>query len=95
MFFFFKQKTAYEITERDWSQTCALPILSAELDSDFSDVRWNDEPAAMPTVGHAPAAAPEVKLDAPDAPPRILTLEEEMERLLGDFDFETSDRKTK
>ena len=26
VFFFFKQKTAYEIVSRDWSQTCALPI---------------------------------------------------------------------
>ena len=26
MFFFFKQKTAYEIKECDWIQTCALPI---------------------------------------------------------------------
>src|SRR6056300_717681 len=26
MIFFFKQKTAYEISECDWSQTCALPI---------------------------------------------------------------------
>src|SRR5213596_4193552 len=25
-FFFFKQKTAYEIRPCDWSQTCALPI---------------------------------------------------------------------
>ncbi|WZP35516.1 hypothetical protein [Enterococcus phage vB_Efs26_KEN12] len=25
-FFFFKQKTAYEIVESDWSSTCALPI---------------------------------------------------------------------
>src|ERR1051326_7050744 len=25
-FFFFKQKTAYEIKECDWIQTCALPI---------------------------------------------------------------------
>src|SRR5210317_2070191 len=24
-FFFFKQKTAYEISECDWSSTCALP----------------------------------------------------------------------
>ena len=27
MFFFFKQKTAYEMLSGDWSQTCALPIL--------------------------------------------------------------------
>src|SRR3546814_9725374 len=26
MFFFFKQKTAYEMRISDWSQTCALPI---------------------------------------------------------------------
>src|SRR5210317_1402320 len=26
IFFFFKQKTAYEISECDWIQTCALPI---------------------------------------------------------------------
>src|SRR5210317_876017 len=26
VFFFFKQKTAYEISECDWSSTCALPI---------------------------------------------------------------------
>ena len=26
MFFFFKQKTAYEIKECDWSSECALPI---------------------------------------------------------------------
>src|SRR3546814_3249365 len=25
-FFFFKQKTAYELRISDWSQTCALPI---------------------------------------------------------------------
>src|SRR3546814_4106467 len=28
MFFFFKQKTAYEMRISDWSQTCALPISS-------------------------------------------------------------------
>src|SRR3546814_2375341 len=28
-FFFFKQKTAYELRISDWSQTCALPISSA------------------------------------------------------------------
>src|SRR3546814_10865957 len=27
MFFFFKQKTAYEMRISDWSSTCALPIL--------------------------------------------------------------------
>src|SRR3546814_15630140 len=26
LFFFFKQKTAYEMRISDWSQTCALPI---------------------------------------------------------------------
>src|SRR3546814_9031627 len=26
VFFFFKQKTAYEMRISDWSQTCALPI---------------------------------------------------------------------
>jgi len=25
-FFFFKQKTAYEVGTGDWSSTCALPI---------------------------------------------------------------------
>ena len=35
-FFFFKQKTAYEIKECDWSQTCALPI------SQFVVVGQND-----------------------------------------------------
>src|SRR3546814_7223642 len=27
LFFFFKQKTAYEMRISDWSSTCALPIL--------------------------------------------------------------------
>src|SRR3546814_7715800 len=27
LFFFFKQKTAYELRISDWSSTCALPIL--------------------------------------------------------------------
>ena len=30
MFFFFKQKTAYEIPRRDWSSACALPIYPGE-----------------------------------------------------------------
>src|SRR3546814_14882768 len=29
LFFFFKQKTAYEMRISDWSSTCALPILFA------------------------------------------------------------------
>src|SRR5210317_1639752 len=36
--FFFKQKTAYEITECDWSSECALPISRTtkdELDGSF------------------------------------------------------------
>src|SRR5210317_974459 len=34
-FFFFKQKTAYEISECDWIQTCALPIRSEEHTSEL------------------------------------------------------------
>ena len=30
MFFFFKQKTAYEMVRSDWSSACALPILLAQ-----------------------------------------------------------------
>src|SRR3546814_4155459 len=30
-FFFFKQKTAYEMRISDWSSECALPILGLEL----------------------------------------------------------------
>src|SRR3546814_3744786 len=33
LFFFFKQKTAYEMRISDWSSTCALPI-SRKLDAD-------------------------------------------------------------
>src|SRR3546814_8098602 len=32
LFFFFKQKTAYEMRISDWSQTCALPIFAALVD---------------------------------------------------------------
>ena len=65
-------------------------FLSAELDFGLDDVHWNDEPASP---------APEVRVDEPspaekeaEKPARALSLEEEMERLLGDFNFETSDR---
>src|SRR3546814_5135216 len=34
MFFFFKQKTAYEMRISDWSSTCALPIYHADRDRD-------------------------------------------------------------
>src|SRR3546814_15066239 len=34
VFFFFKQKTAYEMRISDWSQTCALPIWSRPPSSD-------------------------------------------------------------
>src|SRR3546814_17601098 len=38
-FFFFKQKTAYEMRISDWIQTCALPV--ASLFIDFAEVfRW-------------------------------------------------------
>src|SRR6056300_415514 len=33
--FFFKQKTAYEISECDWSSDCALPIRSEEHTSEL------------------------------------------------------------
>ena len=36
---FFKQKTAYEIDVRDWSQTCALPIYPARrINFDLTDI---------------------------------------------------------
>lgn len=78
-------------------------FLSAELDSDFGEVRWNDEPAAsaapVPRVDPPVErpGAPEVRAEEPrrDEPNRALSLEEEMERLLGDFDFEVSDRRAK
>src|SRR3546814_9579678 len=31
LFFFFKQKTAYEMRISDWSSTCALPILASHI----------------------------------------------------------------
>src|SRR3546814_1640028 len=31
MFFFFKQKTAYDMRISDWSSTCALPISTARV----------------------------------------------------------------
>jgi hypothetical protein len=45
-----------------------------------------------PSLGAAPIAEP-VRNEA--APRRQLTLEEEMERLLGDFDLETADRRSR
>jgi hypothetical protein len=69
-------------------------FLSAELDFGLDDVHWNDEPAnAAPEVRvDEPKAAEPAPAPAPDKAPRVLSLEEEMERLLGDFNFETSDR---
>src|SRR3546814_10379509 len=34
LFFFFKQKTAYEMRISDWSSTCALPIWLAHFGGD-------------------------------------------------------------
>src|SRR3546814_14045227 len=48
-FFFFKQKTAYEMRISDWSQTCALPILISFLANVYKKgyvpagaVNWGD-----------------------------------------------------
>src|SRR3546814_8554953 len=38
LFFFFKQKTAYELRISDWSSTCALPISQAELLAESLDL---------------------------------------------------------
>src|SRR6056300_1822677 len=37
--FFFKQKTAYEISECDWSSTCALPISTNAGDMSPDNIR--------------------------------------------------------
>lgn len=67
-------------------------FLSAELDSDFGNVRWDEEEEPAPK---APAVEPDDHRSPPEPEPRVLTLEEEMERLLGDFDFMTTDRRTR
>src|SRR3546814_8926140 len=36
-FFFFKQKTAYEMRISDWSSDCALPIFDAHAEGDGGD----------------------------------------------------------
>src|SRR3546814_3430892 len=38
VFFFFKQKTAYEMRISDWSSTCALPILLKDIASGEGDL---------------------------------------------------------
>lgn len=77
-------------------------FLSAELDSDFGNLSWDEEAPRAATAPRidpperplfVPEPAPEPAAETP--PPRPLTLEEEMERLLGDFDFDVSDRKAK
>src|SRR3546814_7478807 len=40
-FFFFKQKTAYEMRISDWIQTCALPIWSAIDQALGHDEGWH------------------------------------------------------
>src|SRR3546814_4684417 len=57
LFFFFKQKTAYEMRISDWSQTCALPISENEVAAsdvpDFDvDVTASE---ALSTPGFQPA----------------------------------------
>src|SRR3546814_9934649 len=41
-FFFFKQKTAYEMRISDWSSTCALPILLGEIIAKVSGQSYED-----------------------------------------------------
>src|SRR3546814_14763961 len=49
-FFFFKQKTAYEMRISDWIQTCALPISGAISVPGTTDDRV---PPAISRQGHA------------------------------------------
>lgn len=82
------------------ASTSLEDFLSAELDSSFDDGDWLTD-AGQPVPPEAETrrpeveAAPVVTVDKADTPPRSLTLEEEMERLLGDFDFETSSQGRK
>ena len=69
-FFFFKQKTAYEIYQCDWSSTCALPISFAikgswgqwltDLWSEGSGYEWN----TVPRNGTVRCCLPEVPLNS-------------------------------
>src|SRR3546814_19604106 len=47
-FFFFKQKTAYEMRISDWSQTCALPISKPTWDEEV--LARTPDPAAETAV---------------------------------------------
>lgn len=75
-------------------------VLTRELDSGFGSFDWTGDPretsrktAPVPEPKSAPAPpAPPVQAQAPAKPERQLTLEEEMERLLGDFDFSRTRR---
>src|SRR3546814_4850329 len=42
LFFFFKQKTSYEMRISDWSSACALPISTEKVASDSMELslRW-------------------------------------------------------
>ncbi|WP_202617947.1 flagellar biosynthetic protein FliO [Aureimonas leprariae] len=63
--------------------------LSRELDSDLGSLDWNPPRQGGPDAPRP--QAPAVASDG-DKPERRLTLEEEMERLLGDFDFNATRR---
>src|SRR3546814_19522087 len=50
MFFFFKQKTAYEMRISDWSQTCALPISYRVPMAVATDCNPGTSPLLSPTL---------------------------------------------
>src|SRR3546814_6562100 len=72
MFFFFKQKTAYEMRISDWSSTCALPISLA--DSFYESLRGKTfdfaeffETTMLRAIANVAAAAATTQLVMPIA----------------------------
>ncbi|KQT57416.1 hypothetical protein ASG54_12685 [Aureimonas sp. Leaf460] len=75
-------------------------FLSAQLNDQLGEDIWatkegTEAPVVQPEKPPAPPKPVESAAPTPPPAKRPLTLEEEMERLLGDFDLETSDRRNR
>src|SRR3546814_13907519 len=67
-FFFFNQKTAYEMRISDWSSECALPIFDAGTD-DIAQHPFGKETGAIPQRERhedEPGQAGQLELEDPD-----------------------------
>src|SRR3546814_8964984 len=106
MFFFFKQKTAYEMRISDWSSTCALPILFEKLrrlhladagdDLDARHVRYiiaGHQRAAILAVEGVANAQRNVGLTQAAPGARMDRFHAEVRELVGDVVIRSEERR--